>query len=1129
MRLLGHEAGEFSLTDFTENIPRYAILSHTWGADTEEVTYRDIIDGTSKSKTGYNKIQFCGDQAERDGLQYFWVDTCCIDKSNSTELQEAITSMFRWYHNAAKCYVYLSDVFTNGLDLSVSSWQSAFRGSRWFTRGWTIQELIAPQSVEFFCSNGNRLGNKTLLEFQLHEITGIPVTAFQGIALSSFSFKDRLAWAHKRRTKRPEDKVYSLLGLFDIHMPLIYGEGEQKAFDRLKDELYKHSKKRKRNEVSQASLDPPRRLKTLNDQHEPLTSSENSLLEIDDNTKQSLVRQLYFAKIDERLTNLTSAQGNTCRWFLTADEYISWNDISQRSNHGGFLWIKGHPGTGKSTLMKLLFQEAKGKERGDWSQITLSFFFLARGAVEERSTVGLYRSLLHQLFKKVPKLKDSLEWMTADGAKIIERNGWSEEALKQTLTLAIQNLGDQSLAIFVDALDECDINQTTGMVCFFEELCDCAKDLRSRLQICFSSRHYPTVVIKKGIEVILEDQIGHTEDIERYIESKLRLRKSKQADSLRSEILVKSSGIFLWVVLVLGILNTEYPNGLISTNKIRQRLKEIPQGLSDLFEMILKRDGMNLEQLHVCLKWILFATRPLKPQELYFAVQISLNKDCSSYWDQDDVDLDQIKAFIRSASKGLAEVTWNRASEVQFIHESVRDFLFDKYKDQWTGISENFVGQSHETLRDCCLTQMTASISQDVNLPDPLLEASKAAQWRETICLRFPFLEYSVLGVLYHANAAQQHAIDQGDFLSYFPLTRWIALSNALNNNAVNNNALDIQQYTGSASFIYILAERNLAELIRIHPQRASCFDIEEERYGLPLFAALAFGSEGDEAAQAFLEAQVENLPASSSIHSLWEQSRYIKSKRKKFGHNFTSLKRRSIQSYLAELGEEVLLACYLNREGVDADCEDQDGRTPLSWAASSGNIACVKLLLENENVDADWRDNYGRSPLLWAAVYGHGAVVELLLDSESIDADSKDNDGRTPLSWAASNKDDAVVKLLLELEGVDADSKGNNGRTPLLWAAVYGNWAAMKLLLECEGVNTDCGDNYGRTPLSWASAIPNGNQIVIKLLLEHEDVDVNSKDNDGRTPLSWATAARGNETTIHLLVEHGGVDAISN
>ena len=184
--------------------------------------------------------------------------------------------------------------------------------------------------------------------------------------------------------------------------------------------------------------------------------------------------------------------------------------------------------------------------------------------------------------------------------------------MKQILKYVVQKLGSRSLTIFVDALDECDKNQAGGMACFFEELCDRAREVQVRLKICFSSRHYPTVIIQRGIEVTLEDEIGHAEDIKQYIKSKLRLGKSMQAESLRSEILERSSLIFLWVVLVLEILNSEYPNSSISIKKICERLREIPPKLTDLFEMILMRDGENLKQLQLCLKWILFATRPLK-------------------------------------------------------------------------------------------------------------------------------------------------------------------------------------------------------------------------------------------------------------------------------------------------------------------------------------------------------------------------------------------------------------------------------------------------------------------------------------------------------------------------------------
>lgn len=243
MRLLRLEDdGEFSLTEFVgRNIPRYAILSHTWGADEEEVAFKDIADGAGKSKAGHRKILFCGKQAAKDGLRYFWVDTCCIDKSSSAELSEAINSMFRWYHDAAKCYVYLSDVSMRGTvrsDLpSHQTWTLAFQRSRWFTRGWTLQELLAPMSVEFFSMEGERLGDKELMVQEIHEITKISAQALQGRPLSRFSVGERISWAAMRETKREEDAAYALLGIFNIHMPLIYGEGRENALIRLHKEI----------------------------------------------------------------------------------------------------------------------------------------------------------------------------------------------------------------------------------------------------------------------------------------------------------------------------------------------------------------------------------------------------------------------------------------------------------------------------------------------------------------------------------------------------------------------------------------------------------------------------------------------------------------------------------------------------------------------------------------------------------------------------------------------------------------------------------------------------------------------------------------------------------------------------
>jgi len=154
--------------------------------------------------------------------------------------------MFAWYQNAAKCYVYLPDVSTTKLEANDQSfeslWEPYFQVSRWFTRGWTLQELLAPASVEFFSREGKRLGDKRTLERHIHDITKIPVPALRGTPLSEFSIEQRMSWAENRQTKRREDKAYSLLGIFNVHMPLIYGEGLESALNRLQEEISKKSR-----------------------------------------------------------------------------------------------------------------------------------------------------------------------------------------------------------------------------------------------------------------------------------------------------------------------------------------------------------------------------------------------------------------------------------------------------------------------------------------------------------------------------------------------------------------------------------------------------------------------------------------------------------------------------------------------------------------------------------------------------------------------------------------------------------------------------------------------------------------------------------------------------------------------
>ncbi len=214
-------------------IPEYAILSHTWEAG-QEVTFQEISRDPRgiNGKRGYWKIDQTCRQAICDGLDYAWVDTCCIDKSSSAELSEAINSMFRWYQRASVCYVYLVDLLR-----AVAPQVVDVQDCRWFTRSWTLQELIAPRHMKFYSRDWDFCFTKSDASAHLSHIAGINMHVLcNEKPLSTVCVAQKMSWARSRQATRVEDIAYSLLGIFDINMPLLYGE-EAKAFMRLQSEI----------------------------------------------------------------------------------------------------------------------------------------------------------------------------------------------------------------------------------------------------------------------------------------------------------------------------------------------------------------------------------------------------------------------------------------------------------------------------------------------------------------------------------------------------------------------------------------------------------------------------------------------------------------------------------------------------------------------------------------------------------------------------------------------------------------------------------------------------------------------------------------------------------------------------
>lgn len=230
----------YTLEEFWEDsVPEYAILSHRW--EDEELTYQDMLNVEHvQHKKGFGKVRLACEWALNAGLDRVWVDTCCIDKSSSAELTEAINSMFGWYNKAALCYAYLSDY--DAADVN-----SRLDESQWFRRGWTLQELIAPPEVEFYDRHGRLFGTRTVLQEDISRITGIDASVLSSSPLRNLEsllrtipVGRRMSWASGRQTTRKEDIAYCLLGIFSVNMPMLYGEGAR-AFVRLQEEIMKDS------------------------------------------------------------------------------------------------------------------------------------------------------------------------------------------------------------------------------------------------------------------------------------------------------------------------------------------------------------------------------------------------------------------------------------------------------------------------------------------------------------------------------------------------------------------------------------------------------------------------------------------------------------------------------------------------------------------------------------------------------------------------------------------------------------------------------------------------------------------------------------------------------------------------
>ncbi|KAI9147007.1 Vegetative incompatibility protein [Paramyrothecium foliicola] len=723
MRLLQRtDNGEISLSDKFEDgdeIPPYAVLSHTWGADTDEVTFDDLMSGVSNAKPGFEKIRFCDKQTRQDDLGYFWIDTCCINKANKGELSIAIQSMFRWYSKAARCYVYLSDVSApvHGANNEAHppSWQADFRNSKWFTRGWTLQELLAPSCVEFFSREGRKLGDKISLQQWIYEITGIPKAALEGALLSEFTINERLRWKQYRQTKIEEDLIYSMLGIFDIHLSPMYGEGIANAFKRLENEIEKHNSC-----IRDICVTDPRHDKKR------IVNMKDGLLE------------------------------GSYRWVLSNAAFEQWYTNLQSK----LLWIKGDPGKGKTMLLCGIIEELqKDRPRGS----LLSYFFCQATDSRINNAAAVLRGLLYLLVCQQPSLVSHIRKRHDHAGRSLfeDVNAWM--ALTEIFTDMLQDPHLSPAYLIVDALDEC----TDGLQKLLEFIAD-QSSATPRVKWLISSRNLEEIEgglhgAENSTKLSLELNAGSvSKAVRTFIDLKVTqlAEQEKYDEQLKVAVLDylvdNADNTFLWVALMCQDLKRT------KRRHVKRKLAPLPPGLDSLYQRMLQymRNSDDAELCRLVLAVVTILYRPITLHELTALV--------AQLGDLAD-DLPSLKETIAQCGSFLIL----REETVYFVHQSAKDFLLAE--DVSAEIFPHGIENIHYSIFERSLQTLTNTLKRDIYgleklgyciddiqlpIPDPLVAARySCVYWMDHFCA---------------SNGTENHSLEDGGIIDKFLRDKYI-------------------------------------------------------------------------------------------------------------------------------------------------------------------------------------------------------------------------------------------------------------------------------------------------------------------------------------------------------------------
>jgi ankyrin repeat protein len=802
-----------------------------------------------------------------------------------------------------------------------------------------------------------------------------------------------------------------------------------------------------------------------------------------------------------RKENIVSANDDTCGWLLENKNYARWvqSDV-------GLLWIQGKGGAGKSTLMKYIYEKIQ-MPTDDAPGLRLSFFFHGRGEDLQRTRLGMFKSLLLQLYKGDPisrtKIKKEFDKNSEDGIVDVKWE-WSEKKLEGLFSNLICQIAEsKKVTIFVDALDEAEEVVANDLAVYLTNLYEKVQQDSGTVKICFSSRHYPIVSAKvadnQKVIVEHENEHGIRFFVHREFEQRLQddgpIKSKKVSLELESDIAAKANGVFQWVCLVLQII-FKADREAESLGSIKKILNSLPKDLNEMYRYIL-RGLISQEQQTGALKlfrWVCFAARQLSIEEVRDAMAVDDSllppqgyslKDSSEYVEHG------METRIKALSGGLIEVRGHSSGTVvQVGHQTIRDFLlkegFEILSRSLPTPQKHSKGLCHNILARLCINYLWTKDIQQLSYWDPLLALNTV-----------PLLQYAIAACFWHASNAEHNGYHQESLSNQFG---YRYTRKTFNEDTLEQGVFSIWRRGGTtycprdyfgvlpskgSTLLHIASMANIPTAVKSLLKQGAKVDEKDERGQQAIHYAAR-----EDATEA----------VGILIKALWRPKFLYSVVNAEDNNSVTPLQ-------LAARNKKDGVMRLLITEGATIKCLIKENSTKIQ--AVHGDIEkTVSLLFEDAA-------EFNAQSLYSAALVGNSLAVQVLL-AEGADANARG--GRYDYALvAAANKGHIDVVQVLLWNGAEIDAQSEKYGSALLVAALHGHDKMISVLLQA-GADINAKDRMYGDALTAASYM--GNTAIVKMLLE-QGAEINAQSEEFGNALA-AAALNGYTEVVHTLLERG-------